>query len=40
MTNIPSIKEKISLSGNALKVIAILAMTTDHLAWMGITETS
>lgn len=24
------------LSGNALKVIAILAMTTDHLAWVGI----
>ena len=24
------------LSGNALKVIAILAMTIDHVAWMGI----
>lgn len=24
------------LSGNALKVIAIVAMTVDHLAWMGI----
>ena len=24
------------LSGNALKVVAILAMTTDHLAWVGI----
>ena len=24
------------LSGNALKVIAIVAMTIDHLAWMGI----
>ena len=27
------------LSGNALKVIAIVAMTIDHLAWVGI-ETS
>ena len=24
------------LSGNALKVIAIIAMTIDHIAWMGI----
>ena len=24
------------LSGNALKVIAIVAMTIDHLAWVGI----
>ena len=24
------------LSGNALKVIAIITMTIDHLAWMGI----
>jgi len=24
------------LSGNALKVVAIIAMTIDHLAWMGI----
>lgn len=24
------------LSGNALKVIAIIAMTIDHLAWVGI----
>ena len=24
------------LSGNALKVVAILAMTVDHLAWMGV----
>ena len=24
------------LSGNALKIIAIVAMTIDHLAWMGI----
>ena len=27
---------KQGLSGNALKVIAIVAMTIDHLAWMGI----
>ena len=27
------------LSGNALKVIAILAMTIDHVAWMGIETT-
>ena len=24
------------LSGNALKVIAIIAMTIDHVAWIGI----
>ena len=24
------------LSGNALKLIAIIAMTIDHIAWMGI----
>ena len=24
------------LSGNALKLVAIVAMTVDHLAWMGI----
>jgi uncharacterized membrane protein len=24
------------LNGNALKVIAIIAMTVDHLAWVGI----
>ena len=24
------------LSGNALKVIAIVAMTIDHMAWVGI----
>ena len=29
-------KPTITLSGNALKVIAIIAMTIDHLAWMGI----
>ncbi len=27
---------KIGLTGNLLKVIAIIAMTIDHLAWMGI----
>ena len=26
----------LELSGNALKVIAIIAMTIDHLAWVGI----
>ena len=30
----------LKLSGNALKVIAIIAMTVDHLAWMGIAEYS
>ncbi len=40
MTNISSLKEKCSLSGTALKVIAIIAMTIDHLAWMGIVEYS
>lgn len=29
-------KRTYELSGNALKVIAIVAMTIDHLAWMGI----
>ena len=24
------------MSGNALKLIVIIAMTVDHLAWMGI----
>ena len=24
------------MSGNALKVIAIITMTIDHLAWVGI----
>ena len=33
-------KEKLSLNGNALKVIAIIAMTIDHLAWMGIEDYS
>ena len=27
---------RFGLSGNALKLIAIIAMTVDHLAWMGI----
>ena len=30
--------KRLSLSGNALKVIAIIAMTVDHIAWMGIEE--
>jgi len=30
----------LSLSGNALKVIAIIAMTVDHVAWIGIEEYS
>ena len=33
-------KEKLSLNGNALKVIAIIAMTIDHLSWMGIEDYS
>lgn len=39
---LPRVSERIAqmktkgLSGNALKVIAILAMTIDHLAWVGI----
>ena len=31
---------RISLSGKALKVIAIIAMTIDHIAWIGIEEYS
>jgi hypothetical protein len=27
--------KKFGLSGNVLKVIAIIAMTIDHLAWLG-----
>ena len=38
--NISSLKEKFYLSGNALKVIAIIAMTIDQLAWMGVEEYS
>ena len=40
MNNAPSLKESVFLSGNALKVIAIIAMTIDHLAWIGIEEYS
>ena len=36
--NNESLKAKFFLNGNALKVIAIIAMTIDHLAWMGIYE--
>ena len=31
-------KNRLSLSGNALKIIAIIAMTIDHIAWIGIEE--
>ena len=40
MTKISSLNGSLSLSGNALKVIAIIAMTIDHLAWMGISDYS
>ena len=33
---IESVKKRIGLNGNQLKVIAIIAMTIDHLAWVGI----
>ena len=36
--SIISLKEKLFLSGNSLKIIAIIAMTIDHLAWMNIAE--
>lgn len=39
-TLLPAIKNRLALSGNALKVIAIIAMTIDHVAWMGIEEYS
>ena len=32
------LKNRLALSGNALKVIAIIAMTIDHIAWIGIEE--
>ena len=38
MAKVTSLKEKLSLSANALKLIAIIAMTIDHLAWMGIED--
>lgn len=38
MIKVSSLKDKLSLSASALKVIAIIAMTIDHLAWMGITQ--
>lgn len=34
------LKEKLYLTGNSLKLIAIIAMTIDHLSWMGIEEYS
>ena len=30
--------KRLALNGNALKIIAIIAMTIDHVAWMGIEE--
>ena len=35
-TQASSIKQRFGLNSNMLKVIAIIAMTIDHLAWMGI----
>ena len=35
-TQTSSIKQRFGLNSNMLKVIAIIAMTIDHLAWMGI----
>ena len=32
--------KRLVLSGNELKIIAIIAMTIDHVAWMGIKEYS
>ena len=40
MTEATPLKQRFSLSSNALKVIAIIAMTIDHMAWMGIEEYS
>ena len=39
-TKVPVLQKCLSLSGNALKVIAIIAMTIDHIAWIGIEEYS
>lgn len=36
MRNLYCIMKTQGLSGNALKIIAIIAMTIDHLAWVGI----
>ena len=35
-----SAMKRFALSGNELKIIAIIAMTIDHVAWMGIEEYS
>ena len=35
-----STMKRFALSGNELKIIAIIAMTIDHVAWMGIEEYS
>ncbi len=35
-----SAMKRLVLSGNELKIIAIIAMTIDHVAWMGIEEYS
>ena len=40
MTEATPLKQRFSLSSNALKIIAIIAMTIDHMAWMGIEEYS
>ena len=33
--NVPA-QKRFALSGNALKVLAIIAMTVDHIAWIGL----
>ena len=35
-THAPVLNNRFSLNGNALKLIAIITMTIDHIAWMGI----
>ena len=35
-TRDPVLNNRFSLNGNALKLIAIITMTIDHIAWMGI----